>query len=240
MKKKCKVVMLPTEKQKQHSSLQLVGENNKLYNSPNDIENDMDLIDNLGWNQHLYILSDEEIKEGDCFLGFKAGEIQEEGYWVVVTPQNKKEYVGSGVFVKAVKIIATTNPELYTPEILDSKGNILLEQQLPKIYPDFIEAFIKEYNAGNPITEIMVEYKCNWCDPEESKQQCKTLITQGKVKCDKQLKLRSDNTIYITKAEEKMYSREDVEKLLWKSFGQYAGSHHSDEDGKLWIKNQLS
>lgn len=54
-----------------------------------------------------------------------------------------------------------------------------------------------------------------------------------------QTKLNSDNTIINSTVDERVYNREEVCDLLWKSFCKYARSEYSDKDGKEWIEQNL-
>lgn len=145
---KCKVVMLPTQNESQlyiHKDDTL-----NYYNVP------QSKASHLG-GQHLYILSDEEIKEEDSFLGLKMAEISENNEWIIVTPQNRNQYKGSGVFGIVRKIIATTNKHISKEVILkNERGSI--EQLFPQPSQSFFEVFVREYNKGNVITEVLVEY----------------------------------------------------------------------------------
>lgn len=97
--------------------------------------------------QHLYILSDEEIKEGDwcCNRIFST---------VFQTDKNTDfEYINKTDNVS--KIIATTDKSL---EIV-SEGINPVYEPLPQIPQSFIEYFISEHEEGNIITEVMVKYE---------------------------------------------------------------------------------
>lgn len=97
----------------------------------------------LWLGQHLYFLSADKICEEDCFLGLKVGEISEESKWVIISNQNKKDYIGSGVFGLVKKIIASTDPSL----------------NLPKPSDLFLQVYIDAYNKGEKIEECLVEYE---------------------------------------------------------------------------------
>lgn len=103
-------------------------------------------------NQHLYILSDEEIKEGDWCIN----PITKLPFQVKVIERNRLVYPEN-----SKKIIATTdkleisNNFEYT-QLLPSDD---FKFYLPQIPQSFIEYFVTEYNKGNIITEVMVEYE---------------------------------------------------------------------------------
>lgn len=102
--------------------------------------------------QHLYILSDEEIKEGDWYLDNYNNSIIKANI-----NSDHKYYVSN-----CKKIIATTD-KLQTGSI-----NIGLKREkeliaiyLPSPSPEFVKVYIKAYNTGKPITEVMVKYVDN-------------------------------------------------------------------------------
>ena len=151
--KRAQVIMLPTE---QYTNLCL-GHNLSYVESKNSIS-----IDAI-WKsiklqypykpQHLYIISEDEIKEGDWFIGDNisikqctlnnGGNINFKGGW----------YSGS---TNCKKIIATTDTSL---TIKHKYSPYLRDWDLPQPSQQFIEKYIEEYNNGNIITDIKVEYK---------------------------------------------------------------------------------
>ena len=90
--------------------------------------------------QHLYIISDEEIKEGDWYY--------ESEFQLIL----KKE--GKGI-LKAKKIIATTDTSLTIKG--EQEGENTWYNPLPQLSQQFIEKYIEEYNKGNQIVDILVE-----------------------------------------------------------------------------------
>jgi hypothetical protein len=91
--------------------------------------------------QHLYIISDDIKKDGDlCLDEIRCNSL----------PENKNNQVSPFVEWQTTnncggsrKIIATTDPSL----------------KLPQIPKSFIEYFIAEWNKGNKIDKVDVEYK---------------------------------------------------------------------------------
>lgn len=96
MKKECKYIFLPTEE----SSIYL--HNETMY----DNTTTMHIPDGKQIPQHIYVLSDEEIKNGDWCFNFGLNKIEKAPYGI--NPQ--KEFTSEARFMR--KIIATTNPEL--------------------------------------------------------------------------------------------------------------------------------
>lgn len=116
--------------------------------------------------QHLYFLSDEEIKEGDYFLRgsnpkfvYKCTKITNRSYWC-----NGNEYLKE----ECKKIIATTNDNIsinlgYEKYIAptNSKYDQIYTRLCPYPKPslDFIKVYIEEYNKGSQILEVNVLYE---------------------------------------------------------------------------------
>jgi hypothetical protein len=102
-------------------------------------------------NKELYIISDDEIKEGD---------------WVYDTIEDVEE--GSKIIEKAIndaylnpkagykKIVATTDKSLY-PKCDGKCATNECICLLPQIPESFIQAYIKAYNEGKAITEVDLE-----------------------------------------------------------------------------------
>lgn len=105
---------------------------------------------------HLYIISSEEIKEGDWYMYCHFGE------WIISNSRetlknetNTLENLNKDDYFK--KIIATTDKSLTKGMYCVSTGKY--QESLPQPSQSFIEKFVDEYNKGNIITEVMVEYE---------------------------------------------------------------------------------
>jgi len=191
--KRVKVVMLPTNEKAQlwlskGNALTLWGKENN--------------NDKLGANQHLYFLSDEEIKEGDWYISAMKS---------IISQHNGTEKLPDGW----KKIIATTDKSLEISNNLDY--NQLLPNRkdfrfyLPHPSQQFIEKYIEEYNKGNVITDVLIEYELisneeyfgNTVNPDDDVPYF-----------DEKLKINpKDNTITIRKTKDS-WNREEVVKLL--------------------------
>lgn len=140
--------------------------------------------------RHLYILSDDKIKEGD---------------WVMNNNTNNiAQYTGHGSMEWWKKIIATTNTELKW----EFKGvQMSRMMNYPKISELFIKIYIAEYNKGNVIEEVELEY-----DSEEKPAWSGMWVDT--------LKLREDNTVIIDLVEEKKYTKDEVLNILhnWENY----------------------
>jgi len=91
--------------------------------------------------KHLYILSNEEIKEGDWFTdGKKAyhNKVQLDGY------------------IGFKKIIATTDPKLLTTRISVDQDFNESYIPVPQVPQSFVELYVKEQR----IDKVLVEYEC--------------------------------------------------------------------------------
>lgn len=166
---------------------------------------------------HLYILSDEEIEEGDWFYDLDTKYIK-----------IKQSWENSHLDFNCKKIIATTDRSLNT--FIESKDGNYTEhgqgyfKELPQPPQSFIEHFVSEYNKGNVITEVMVEYKSIGA------------YANPKYDSDFQLKINSDNTINISMPQY-IWSREEVVELLYKHT-EYMLSGKKDTLDK-WIEENL-
>lgn len=170
MFKKAIVVMLPTNKSKifLHAGgdlcINTVGDRTKAeFTSP----------------QHLYILSDDKIEEGNWFY-HPLGEIlqctKREGNFIwyekLTVPGVSKigQPFSIHINLHPKKIIATTDSSLKLKEHCTCseseaiycgypKIEGLCQQLLPQLSQSFIEKYVEEYNNGNCIEEILVEYE---------------------------------------------------------------------------------
>ena len=145
---------------------------------------------------HIYITSDEEIKEGDF----------------VIKPNNEIHKMSSTDMIhyldsmsKATKrIIATSYESLFSPRI-------------PK---SFIKQFIEEYNEGNIITKVMVEYRNIIPQPEFEKNPefYGTGMFNKQLPAKSVLKINYNNTINIQQIKTS-WNREEVLNLCKQAYG---------------------
>lgn len=238
MYKKVNVVMLPTNEKAIPRDLVLSVNNNlRLL--------DVDKTGNFT-KQHLYILSDEEIKEGDWCIGndkihakspdefFIAQCTSVVNGWIYLEGHegegNNPDYTK--------KIIATTNTSLKFGE--DFPG-VIRYKTLPQPSQSFIEKYVAEYNKGNMITDVLVEYE--ECKPG----MCKiNNMTCGHSGCSKPfLKINpKDNTITIRKMKDSWSKKEQFEKIIkfrddYEEFKKncYFGPNKKEIDD--WINNWI-
>lgn len=162
---------------------------NKLFDT-NSYDNDYEF-------QHLYFLSDEEIKEDNFYYNGKYIEKATKELMPLNNGVNKK-------------IITTTDKSLRINVDMFDDPNIESTLPLPQPSQSFLEVFVKEYNKGNQIKKVMVEY-------EEGKR---WLYTDGKGKehGELQLKIKKDNTITIREVKDS-WTREEVIDICYKYKG---------------------
>lgn len=153
--------------------------------------------------QHLYFLSDEEIKEGDWC-------INDLNVLVQVTYKNGASV--NNVKKHCKKIIATTDKWLGTNNGM--QGASALFNNYPQPSPEFIQAYIDAYNQGKPIIKCLVEYEL----PKTisiSKHLILTGSSEEKEEINSQATLKlKDNQIIIKKIEEKVYSESQIRKAF--------------------------
>jgi hypothetical protein len=208
MKLKRNVVMLPT-----NDKANLFINN---INSPLLYDNNSTLHRVLlrGRYHHIYITSDEEIKEGDWC-------IQNGNYLCRITCNQDRTQQG------LKKIIATTDNLTF-----DDGYNSWF---IPSPSDGFIKKFIERYNAGTPITKIMVEYE-EWPVLERITGTEASFRTVVK----KPLKVDKNNCITITSIKE-TWTREEVEKVIHAICGTMykANTLYAPHTVQEWIDQNL-
>lgn len=173
---------------------------------------DWSFVDKNWKRQHLYITSNDEIKEGDWYI------FEEE---VKQTTKETINYINSSGDIDFKKIIATTGKSLNSRKWVGViEGEDTYEEiLLPQIPQQFIEYFITEYNRGNVITKVLVEYEteenknrngycqidCNGTQQKNTPECCRNKLS---------FKVNPDNTINIKPIEVKMYSENEVKELF--------------------------
>lgn len=234
--KRVKVVMLPTNEAKGDFSEERIypcllkyswvfdkEEKGKLIFADSNIRTPTQL-------QNLYIISDDEIKLFDWIYNNKENiveQITSKTQLIFVLEENKENQTFK-------KIIATTDGSLYREEsctgYTETRSRTFYSKKpLPRPSKQFIEKYIEEYNKGNVITDVLVEYEI-----QRQCVKCKTIRSHYLCKCGEQdnyentlqLKINSkDNTITIKKVKDS-WNREEViillEKALAESKEQYS------------------
>ena len=224
--KKCKVVMLSTNEK----AMIGLNYNNLFYCKGNNMgfENSKHIN-----SQHLYITSDEEIKEGDWIFDnySKINLIQQVRVCDLESSHNRNG--------NWHKIIATTNEQLRIDSIIrstqdDDYGKVKFIIAKPS--QQFIEKYIEEYNKGNVITDVLVEYIDNGEEGWNGSNEDGEPIWNEKI----ELKVNpKDNTITIKKVKDS-WNREEIIELIRKyhsSFATYPTMNLDLRDN--WIETNL-
>lgn len=186
MKNKINVVMLPTNKKAVRKGQLVIGAGNHIFSS-----REVDNIDSLTAYE-LYFTSDEKIKEGDYYL-----------FYGTIFQKNNDLFIQSNEDCK--KIIATNDIQLDKCDeckAWENRNNVSYTctcKLLPKPSQQFIQQWIEEYNKGNIITEVDVEYEeCSSID-DNLVQLVKAKDSHGfEYQKGLRLKVNADNTINIT------------------------------------------
>ena len=212
-KRKCQVVLLSTSQQPLYNNIVTSPRYPNMIQKFGSFENSYPDECKV---HHLYITSDEEIKEDDWYIGDNI-------IYNLVTKTNG---------MNPQKIISTTNPAL----------------NLPQPSKSFIDKYIEEYNAGNPITEVMVEYELDICKRCNGKGteivailgECNCLKCKGKgiLSDNINLKVNPDNTINIKPIKDN-WSREEVKQLCKLAFKYHCDNSRTTSLPDKWIEDNL-
>lgn len=227
-KRKCKVFIISTSATV--TRILYVKNTNILENNPFLKTNPSDKY------QHLYITSDEEIKEDDWFI------TNQNGHWEL---QKCQKICDDGIIMSFEEEIAMDQENTYFVFKSKSCKKIIATTdtslRLPQPPQEFIEAYIKAYNEGNPITEVMVEYEiiCGRCysntDECWSAKECSRNTDFPDIV---KLKVNSDNTINIKLIKDK-WSREEVEQLCKLAFKYHCDNSRTTSLPDKWIEENL-
>jgi len=209
LKKKATIVMLSTEKASKPSMLVLTSSGLSIGTVlPIGLKSDKGCV-----FQHLYVCSMDEIKEGDWFI-----KMNYNGGKPTLYQESKKafmnsEWLNSSDVKDCFKIITTTNNSLNiitkclrsTSKIDPIEDDFMpVINKLPNVSDSFIQAFIKAYNEGNPITEVMVEYEEYGIVAKNFKDVNYKLKLRGNEIIITKLGLTKDNILEIIKEESEL------------------------------------
>lgn len=191
MKKTHKVVMLTTEKASRLAYISLTSLLQYTKNEATLEYKDRPKAGNKP--QHLYLISDDEIKKGDwCILLDDTG---------IPFSHHPQKWDGNGKVNKGCKkIVATTDLDIVFP--------VNKFPHMPQIPVGFIEAYIKAYNEESPITEVAVEYE----KQNTSIVHAIMNIMNNEDSFEYVLKTRSDNTVVIHQS--RLYTRDEMEQCF--------------------------
>jgi len=220
MKKEARVHMLATEDPSCIAFHKLKDEEPGLFYS------DKPSVEEAFDNQHLYITTDDEIKEGDWYL-WKGAE-QKNIHQCKISVENDLNKLNVEYKYLAEKIIATTDTKLTkTKSSKDKKG--FTEYEMRRLF-EIPQSFIEEYCKAGGIDKILVEYKVitNTYDNMVDLM-CPHSVAEYEQTTSSTLELKTDtnNCIIIHPVEEKMYSRDTFDKMLKECY-------QSGVDGVSW------
>ena len=222
MKKKHKVIMLPTDDITDIIvPTQGVGKGvihfREYYGSA--------VLDMNDKYQHLYFTSDEEIKENDWYMFTD--------YPLKGQFEQAKEVESQVPFHNCRKIVATTDKKLI---ILKGEFNFdVLPTTMPTEHsmPQIPQSFVKEYAKQGGIDEVELEYDYGICTSNFCYQdKCKDICTRPK--------LTPNNKVIVNLIEEKMYTIKEVENAY--DTGYYnasSGGNGISFTFTDWIKENL-
>lgn len=135
LKKKCKVVLLPTTDELSCiSSEQMKG---KIFYKTSMFTQK---------HYYLHIISDDEIKEKD---------------WIFYKPRNMIQ-MASKTLAHNIKLLKELDEEINNFKVISSTDSFL---NLPQPSPQFIQKYCDEYNKSNQIVDVMVEYTKKYNQP---------------------------------------------------------------------------
>lgn len=160
---------------------------------------------------NIYIISDDEIKEGDWHLNADKNVVTNTTrYTLYKATKIKLDFIKKlqekNSDCKFYKIIATTDTSL---TIKHKYSPYLRDWNLPQPSQQFIEKYIESYNKGNIITDVLVEYELYNTKPNSAP-------IYGKF--EEKLKVNpKDNTITIKKLKDS-WNREEIIEQMWSAY----------------------
>lgn len=220
IKKKCKVVRLPTkDKLQPNPAYRLMGKKVGDLILVNDSMVGEYAGNDILQPQHLYITSEEEIKEGDWYYDNNDNRV----YQAITSNQTPTNY--------QFKIIATTDKIVVGHEL--EQGNSDSYLYLPQI----AQSFIKEYCGKGGIDEVMVEFqsKCSKTGTEcGDNMNCQHMCDEFIIKTNS----NNEITAHLIK---NTWSRGEVEGIVTKAIQDTnsAGMRNVSVGVAQWIKENL-
>jgi len=217
MWKPAKVVMLSTD---QKATIVLNPTTSKI--QYNDILHNAKHYTDAGFKVFdLYIVSDEEIKEGDwCYhIGFNRVE------------QWTNKYQGERDISLRKKIIVTTDVSLTDWDKIERDNLEATISTIPQPLQSFINKYITEYNKSNVITDVMVEYITNNFYERAIGLGYEIVPDNAILKINP-----SNNTINIQQIKDS-YTREEVEKLMTEAY--WRGCDDGSDDLPSWHTKKI-
>lgn len=229
--KQCEIIMLATEKA-QKNALCLTASSKLILLDGKDWET----VNNVaGFRpQHLYILSSEEIKEGEYYYDVRRNNIGK-----------RESHSGSlNNYNYYKKIIATT--DILLTNYIKVKDGFGSYNKLPRLSDDFLKAFVK---AQGKIDKVLVQYEYKgreYVDEQDGIGYDKVVL---KVSPDNTITIKSTREVYVSKKalpfviealgfdptkekEKTSWSREEVVKLMDLAYSE--GNSNADMPTEHW------
>ena len=222
--KRVKIIMLPTDKAE--NCILSYKELNGLEFVPGYFTKDyLNSINRIG--NHLYFISDDEIKEGDWVM-----------YLEQATENNPTKKADpylvtdlDEVHWNDKKIIATTDKSLTKGSLLQNAKERLKTNLLPQIPKSFIEKYCEVGGIDEVLVELTGYFKCDNNHTMNTRAACRYPMCNEI--CNKEeLKIDSHNTITIHPIKSS-WNKEEVESLLF----QYAEEEHGWFSSKSEIES---
>lgn len=161
-------------------------------------------------NNFIYITFNDLIQEGDFYAMFI------DDNWKIMNPvydRKEADRCNNHPSISKIckKIIATTDKSLTVDSRIGIKGSFC-QKPLPEPSQQFIKHYIEQYNQGNIIEEVLVEYEdAMWFNNGKAWQPFPDYKTTTRKSKSPKINLK-DNTITIRSARNS-WNREEVEKL---------------------------
>lgn len=170
---------------------------------------------------NLFLISNDEIKEDDWVICGQNDpyQIKKEDLTPLLNKYNKK-------------IIATTDKSLSEQIMYYPDGEIIggkdAYRTIPELPESFIQAYIKAYNEGKPITEVALEIEITHEGSGTYSIRLEDIVDAG-LKPVQRIKTRPDNTVIVK--ESKKYSEVDLKKAFnaGMNFGMAMGEPNFEE-----------
>lgn len=197
MFKKHSAIILPTDKA---TSITQSFTTKKLFYNNNQLLAERHIQFEGAIPQHLYILSDEEIKKGNWIYNKDVGIVK----CLTVEKNESEEFRFNYEF-------ETKDEKCWLTDFLGRSFKVIASTDKSLGLPSPSDSFIKKYCELGDINEVMVEY--------EEKIECEAYYAYGgydchwPCKCKVNLNVALDNTITIKKVKES-WSKEEVIGLL--------------------------
>jgi hypothetical protein len=179
-------------------------------------------------NQHLHIISDDEIKEDAwCLVGVYPHQKVKQCAELAYSQDGKT--VNGYLFTDGTKhtaseckkVIVTTDRKLTEDNRTYISGLMGKPNRLPQPSQQFIEKYIEFYNRGVVLSDVLVKYeRIPWNLDEYG-----SLIEEEELR----LKINPDNTITIKELKE-TWNRKEVINLMWQAY-KHSNTIFEEEEG---------